>query len=230
MIDAIESGIVKIPRVPVIGGVPRTKGHLSPDIMPRIHNRKSGATLQKGKTVHEKYEYDSSFKEIALKHPLYVPLPDVADLRSKDDRYLLLEVERLRNTGYTWNEYVRWLGQSVASIQEQDVSARILIVDNASDVRLPALRGVLASLPAAQMSAQIPVALDMPGAAVVARVHAEGAQIYECGLDANQKLAWKLRVVLANRQEQASRYACSVARLSAIGVLSAGFKTLPVWL
>lgn len=101
--------IIKIPRIPVIDGIPRTKGHLSADIMPRIHHRKSGATLRKGKTVHEKYEYDSSFKEFALRSPLYVPLPDVADLRAKDDRYLLLEIERLKRDGYSWGQYVRWM-------------------------------------------------------------------------------------------------------------------------
>lgn len=101
--------IIKIPRVPVIGGVPRTHGHLTPDIMPRVHNRKSGATLQQGKTVHEKYRYDASFREVTLQHPLYVPLPDVADLRAKDDRYLLLELERMRREGYSWAQYVRWI-------------------------------------------------------------------------------------------------------------------------
>jgi glycosyltransferase involved in cell wall biosynthesis len=100
--------IIKIPRVPVIDGIPRTRGHLTPDVMPRIHNVKSGATLRKGKTVHEKYEYDATFKEIALTSPLYVPLPSVSDLRSKDDRYLTLEVERLQRDGYTWRQYVRW--------------------------------------------------------------------------------------------------------------------------
>lgn len=101
--------IIKIPRVPVIDGIPRTHGHLSPDIMPRIHHKGSGATLRKGKTVHEKYEYDSTFKEVSLKSPLYVPLPDVADLRSKDDRYLTLEIERLKRDGYSWDQYVRWM-------------------------------------------------------------------------------------------------------------------------
>ncbi len=105
---AAPKTIIKIPRVPVIDGIPRTHGHLSPDIMPRIHNKTSGATLRKGKTVHEKYEYDSSFTEISIKHPLYVPLPTVADLRSKDDRYLTLEIERLKRDGYTWSQYVRW--------------------------------------------------------------------------------------------------------------------------
>jgi glycosyltransferase involved in cell wall biosynthesis len=106
---ALPKTILKIPRVPVIDGIPRTHGHLTPDVMPRIHNKTSGATLRKGKTVHEKYEYDSSFQEISLKNPLYVPLPSVADLRSKDDRYLTLEVERLNRDGYTWNQYVRWM-------------------------------------------------------------------------------------------------------------------------
>lgn len=101
--------IIKIPRVPVIDGIPRTHGHLTPDIMPRIHHKRSGATLRKGKTVHEKYEYDSTFKEVALKSPLYVPLPDVADLRSKDDRYLTLEIERLKRDGYSWGQYLRWI-------------------------------------------------------------------------------------------------------------------------
>ncbi len=105
---AAPKTIIKIPRVPVIDGIPRTRGHLSPDIMPRIHNKASGATLRKGKTVHEKYEYDASFTEISLKSPLYVPLPSVGDMRSKDDRYLTLEIERLKRDGYTWNQFVRW--------------------------------------------------------------------------------------------------------------------------
>ena len=106
---AAPKTIVKIPRVPVIGGVPRTRGDIFSEIMPRLHNRASGATLQKGKTVHEKYEYDSSFREISMKNPLYVPLPDVADMRSKDDRYLTLEIERMRRDGYSWSLYFRWI-------------------------------------------------------------------------------------------------------------------------
>jgi len=106
---AAPKTIIKIPRVPVIDGIPRTHGHLTPDVMPRIHNKASGATLRKGKTVHEKYEYDASFTEVSITNPLYVPLPSVADLRSKDDRYLTLEVERLNRDGYTWNQYVRWM-------------------------------------------------------------------------------------------------------------------------
>lgn len=100
--------ILKIPRIPVIDSVPRTRGDIFSEVMPRIHHRKSGATLRKGKTVHEKYEYDASFTEISLKSPLYVPLPSVEDLRSKDDRYLTLEIERMRKEGYSWSHYVRW--------------------------------------------------------------------------------------------------------------------------
>jgi glycosyltransferase involved in cell wall biosynthesis len=41
-----------------------------------------------------------------------------------------------------WDEYVPWLPQAVASVQAQDVATRVVVVDNASDVRLPGLPGV----------------------------------------------------------------------------------------
>jgi glycosyltransferase involved in cell wall biosynthesis len=41
-----------------------------------------------------------------------------------------------------WNDYAQWLEQAVASLREQDVAARIVVVDNASDHELPALPGV----------------------------------------------------------------------------------------
>src|SRR4051812_6213647 len=41
-----------------------------------------------------------------------------------------------------WDEYVPWLAQAVRSVQEQDAAARLVVVDNASDARLPALPGV----------------------------------------------------------------------------------------
>jgi hypothetical protein len=56
---------------------------------------------------------------------------------------------------------------------------------------------VLASLPVAQMSAQVPAALDAPNVALVALFHAEGAQIYQCSLDASQNLTWKMREPIA---------------------------------
>src|SRR5215211_6406812 len=40
-----------------------------------------------------------------------------------------------------WDEYVPWLPQAVASVQAQDVATRLVVVDNASDVRLPGLPG-----------------------------------------------------------------------------------------
>jgi glycosyltransferase involved in cell wall biosynthesis len=105
---AVPKTIVKVRRVWVINDVPRTRGYLSPDIMPRLHHRGSGATLRAGKTVHEKYEYDGTFKEVIAKYPLYVPMDSVTSLRAKDDRYILLEIERTRQRGYTWGLYFRW--------------------------------------------------------------------------------------------------------------------------
>ncbi len=100
--------IVKFPRVSVVDGVPRTRGVAFPEIMPRIHHRRSGATLRAGKTVHEKYQYDASFLEVVTRAPLYVPLDPVDVLRPKDDRYILLEVQHMRETGCSWRRYIRW--------------------------------------------------------------------------------------------------------------------------
>jgi len=41
-----------------------------------------------------------------------------------------------------WNDYAQWLERAVASLQQQDVAAGIVVVDNASDDELPALPGV----------------------------------------------------------------------------------------
>jgi glycosyltransferase involved in cell wall biosynthesis len=100
--------IFKMNRVPVIDGQPRIHGAFLPDIMPRIHHRKSGCTLKGGKTVHEKYVYDASFTEHILKHPLYTPLDSVESMRGKDDRYIRLEVERIWKEGYSWAQWWRW--------------------------------------------------------------------------------------------------------------------------
>ncbi len=107
--DAHIKTIVKFPRLPVIDGRVRRHGILYPEIMPRIHHRKGGCTLQPGKVVHEKYVYDSSFTETVTVHPLLFPLPEVRELRAKDDRYLTLEVERIRRDGYSWRLYLRWM-------------------------------------------------------------------------------------------------------------------------
>ncbi len=106
--NADPKTILKFPRVSVIDGTPRTRGVAFPEIMPRVHHRKSGATLRAGKTVHEKYQYDSSFREIITKAPLYVPLDPVSVLQPKDDRYIELEVERMRVNGCSLQRYVRW--------------------------------------------------------------------------------------------------------------------------
>jgi Protein of unknown function (DUF3455) len=46
-------------------------------------------------------------------------------------------------------------------------------------------------------SAQIPPALAAPGESVVATLHAEGAQVYECKAAADGKLAWTFREPIA---------------------------------
>ena len=107
--DPAPKTVVKVPRLPNIDGKIRRAGIFYPEIVPRIHHRKSGCTLKEGKTVHEKYVYDASFKEVILPHPLVVPLPSVSDLRRKDDRYITLEVERVRRDGMAWSVFLRWV-------------------------------------------------------------------------------------------------------------------------
>ncbi|MEQ1849552.1 MAG: glycosyltransferase [Candidatus Peribacteraceae bacterium] len=101
--------IIQFPRLPIIDRRLRTHGIFFPEIVPRIHHRGSGATLQEGKVVHEKYVYDDTFTVITTKSHLRVPTDSVQDLRAKDDRYLLLEVERIREHGFRWSRYVRWI-------------------------------------------------------------------------------------------------------------------------
>jgi hypothetical protein len=50
-----------------------------------------------------------------------------------------------------------------------------------------------AAHPATPLFAQIPPALSVTGESIVARFHAEGAQIYECKLDPANKLVWHYR-------------------------------------
>jgi glycosyltransferase involved in cell wall biosynthesis len=100
--------VIKLQRFPVVDGVVRTRGLYCPEVVPRIHHRKSGCTLKTGKVVHEKYVYDDSFVEVVATHPLYYPLDPAKDLRSKDDRYITLEIEKIRRDGYKWSHYFRW--------------------------------------------------------------------------------------------------------------------------
>jgi hypothetical protein len=61
------------------------------------------------------------------------------------------------------------------------------------------LAGLLASvlLPASVAGAEVPDAIAVPGEALVARVHAEGAQVYECKADASGNLSWQFREPVA---------------------------------
>jgi hypothetical protein len=52
-------------------------------------------------------------------------------------------------------------------------------------------------LPTPVASAQVPDAIAAPGETLVATVHAQGAQVYECATDASGKLAWKFREPIA---------------------------------
>jgi hypothetical protein len=55
----------------------------------------------------------------------------------------------------------------------------------------------LMMLPLAAVRAEVPAAIAAPGQSVVAVVHAEGAQVYECKADAGGKLAWQFREPVA---------------------------------
>jgi Protein of unknown function (DUF3455) len=63
-------------------------------------------------------------------------------------------------------------------------------------------RSLLLSVPAVlgfagAASAQVPAAIAAPGESVVATMHAEGAQVYECKAGADGKLAWAFREPIA---------------------------------
>jgi hypothetical protein len=53
------------------------------------------------------------------------------------------------------------------------------------------------TLPAASATAQVPPPIAAPGESVVATLHAEGAQVYECKAGADGKLAWAFREPIA---------------------------------
>ena len=50
---------------------------------------------------------------------------------------------------------------------------------------------------AGKTSAQMPAAIDAPGRTMVATLHAEGAQVYECKADTDGKLSWQIREPIA---------------------------------
>ena len=49
----------------------------------------------------------------------------------------------------------------------------------------------------AEVPAQVPAAVAAPGEEMVATFHGEGAQLYECKLGADSKLAWQFREPIA---------------------------------
>ncbi|HEU4377925.1 MAG TPA: DUF3455 domain-containing protein [Hyphomicrobiaceae bacterium] len=53
------------------------------------------------------------------------------------------------------------------------------------------------ALPLAAVRAQVPDAIAAPGETVVATIHAEGAQVYECKADTAGKLVWQFREPIA---------------------------------
>jgi hypothetical protein len=56
---------------------------------------------------------------------------------------------------------------------------------------------VAASALMSAASAQVPDSIAAPGETVVATVHAEGAQVYECKADAGGPLRWEFREPIA---------------------------------
>ena len=62
---------------------------------------------------------------------------------------------------------------------------------------LPALVLSLLILPLSAARAQVPSAIAAPGESLVATMHAEGAQVYQCKADASGKLAWQFREPIA---------------------------------
>jgi hypothetical protein len=53
------------------------------------------------------------------------------------------------------------------------------------------------AFPFASARAEVPEAIGAPGQTLVATVHAEGAQVYECRADAAGKLVWQFREPVA---------------------------------
>ncbi|MFA6523241.1 MAG: glycosyltransferase [Candidatus Peribacteraceae bacterium] len=101
--------IVKVRRLPVIDGRVRKYGLRTPEIVPRIHHRRSGCTFKTGKVVHEKYVYDESFTEVLCKEPLLFPLPAFSDLLAKDDGYVAMDTAKRREAGIRFGWYLRWV-------------------------------------------------------------------------------------------------------------------------
>src|SRR5262245_61753985 len=66
-----------------------------------------------------------------------------------------------------------------------------------SFVSIIALAAITAALPLSAASAQVPEQITVPGETVVTRLHAEGAQVYECKQNSSGQLAWQFREPIA---------------------------------
>ena len=66
-----------------------------------------------------------------------------------------------------------------------------------TSILLPAGLVALALLPASIARAEVPEAIAAPGETLVALVHAQGAQVYECKTNAVGGLAWQFREPVA---------------------------------
>jgi hypothetical protein len=62
---------------------------------------------------------------------------------------------------------------------------------------LPGVAAAFLALPLSIASADMPAAIAAPGETLVATIHAEGAQVYECKADASGKLVWQFREPIA---------------------------------
>jgi hypothetical protein len=62
----------------------------------------------------------------------------------------------------------------------------------------PTLCGIVLALSALPLpAAEVPAAIAAPGETLVATIHAQGAQVYECKADATGKLVWQFREPIA---------------------------------
>jgi hypothetical protein len=62
---------------------------------------------------------------------------------------------------------------------------------------VPALTLAFLVLPLSAATAEMPEPIAAPGQRLVATVHAQGAQVYECRADASGRLAWQFREPIA---------------------------------
>jgi hypothetical protein len=64
-------------------------------------------------------------------------------------------------------------------------------------IAIPVIAAAATFAAAALAAADLPEAISAPGETLIATIHAEGAQIYECKADAAGKLAWQFREPIA---------------------------------